>query len=69
MGVCPRGARVRRTGGLSETPDSSRKQTQPPAAPPPLIRGHSWAPAGDLGLIALDGAAGGLLHAPIEPPQ
>jgi hypothetical protein len=27
-GVCPRGAQVRRTGGVSLTPDSSTKQSQ-----------------------------------------
>ena len=36
IGVCPLGAQVRRTGGRSEQPDSSRKQIQAPrlSAPP-----------------------------------
>jgi hypothetical protein len=36
IGVWPLGAQVRRTGGRSDTPDSSRKQSQAPrlSAPP-----------------------------------
>jgi hypothetical protein len=34
--VCPLGAQVRRTGGRSEQPDSSRKQIQAPRLSAPL---------------------------------
>jgi hypothetical protein len=38
------GAQVRRSGGRSEMPDWSRKQSQAPRlSPPPVILGHSWA--------------------------
>jgi hypothetical protein len=69
-GVCPLGAQVRRVGGRSDTPDSSRKQIQAPRLSAPLDPGPLLgAPAGDLGLVALAGAAGGPLQAPAEPTQ
>jgi hypothetical protein len=44
IGVRPRGDQVRRTGGISETADSSKKTSQADSAAAPfLIRGHSWA--------------------------
>jgi len=61
---------VRRTGGRSDTPDSSRKQIHAPRFSAPLDPGPLLgAPAGDLGLVALAGAAGGPLRAPAEPAQ
>jgi hypothetical protein len=61
---------VRRTGGISETPDSSRKQIQAPRLSAPFDPGPLLgAPAGDLGLVPLTGAAGGPLRAPAEPAQ
>jgi hypothetical protein len=61
---------VRRTGGRSEQPDSSRKQIQAPRLSAPLDPGpFLGAPAGDLGLVTLAGATGGPLWAPVQPAQ
>src|SRR5216117_4039557 len=70
MGVIPRGAQVRRTGGRSEHPDSSRKHSHAPRLSAPLDPGPLLGPpAGDLDLVTLGCAAGGPLQAPAESPQ
>ena len=69
-GVWPRGAQVRRVGGTREAPDSSRKQSQAPRVSAPLDPGPLLGPpAGDLRLVALGGAAGGPLRAPVVATQ
>ena len=61
---------MRRTGGRSDTPDSSRKHSHAPRFSAPLDpRPVLGAPAGDRGLGALGRAAGGPLHAPVQPAQ
>src|SRR5919204_3899205 len=71
IGVWPRGAQVRRTGGVNPTPLSSRNTIQAPrrraflADPRPV----GLDPASDRGLVAFDGAALGPLHGPAHRPQ
>src|SRR6266508_636155 len=66
IGVRPRGAQVRRTGGVKLTPLSSRNTSHAPRRraflpdPGPVLLD----PAGDGGLVALQGAALGPLHGP-----
>jgi hypothetical protein len=70
IGVWPRGAQVRRVGGVNEAPDSSRKQSHAPRRAAPLDPGPLLAdPAGNLGVVALAGAAGGPLQAPAVAAQ
>jgi hypothetical protein len=69
-GVVPRGDQVRRTGGISEMPDSSKKTIQADSArapffdPRPLVS-H---PVLDRLLVAFLGLPRRALHAPAQPP-
>jgi hypothetical protein len=67
-GVRPRGDQVRRTGGISEMPDSSKKTSQADSArapfdPRPFVR-H---PVLDGLLVAFFGLPLGPLHRPAQP--
>jgi hypothetical protein len=68
IGVRPRWDHVRRTGGISETPDSSKKTSQAdfaraPFDPRPLVLD----PVLDGLLVAFFGLALGALHRPAQP--
>jgi len=68
IGVRPRGDQLRRAGGISEMPDSSKKTSQAPCLaapfdPGPLV-GH---PLLDGLLVAFFGLALRALHAPTQP--
>jgi hypothetical protein len=69
--VWPRGAQVRRTAGVSEVPDSSKKTMQARRRrafllDPGPVTAH---PAGDRVLVGFDRAAGWALHGPAELAQ
>src|SRR6266508_26485 len=71
IGVRPRGAQVRRTGGVNPIPLSSRNTSHAPrrrallADPEPVLLD----PAGDRLLVALGGSALGSLQGPAHRPQ
>jgi hypothetical protein len=68
-GVRPRRDQVRRTGGISETADSSKKTIQAVSAAAPFDpRPLLLDPAGDRLLVALAGPPLGPLQAPTKAP-
>ena len=69
-GVCPCGAQVRLTVGVSENPLSSRKTRWAPSRSAFFyMRPDGPSPVGDGPLVALEGSALWLLAAPPQPSQ